>query len=594
MSKAGGMLRSLLKRAVFLLLALLGTLALLRCPILKVEKELPMESIRIVEAYPDRAFYRPGEKVRLLVYLTSELSRPVAIRLRATICFLVSEVCRIEHVITVQPGDQWHELLWDPPPQHPTGYGVDLQVLDRQGTTLSMASTSFDVLERWTQAPRYGFLTDFSPGRMQVEETMDWLIRYHINGLQFYDWMYRHEELLTSQEPYRDPLGRLLSRRTVEALIDAAHRRNIAAMPYTAIYGASVSFYKTHPDWALYKAGGRPIPFGENFLYIMDPSPDSPWTEHLLSEFSEVMQGTKFDGIHLDQYGDPKSGFDAQGEPVNLAEAIPAFINLTKDVVTSYKADATVVFNAVNNWPIETVAPAKQDLVYIEVWPPHTLYQDLWKVIVNAQRLGGGKLVVLAAYVEPARHRNVRLTDAVIFASGGYHIELGERNGMLADPYFPKYQQMSNELAAVVRRYYDFAVRYENVLAEGTWDTTEQQGANVFIEGVQTDPRLVYKKVWAVTRAGPGFETISLINLLGIANPEWSGLLVSDPPMQENLCVRYYTAERIRRVWLASPDLEMPSAVLLSFECKQDARPYVEFKVPKLIYWDLLVVEYGA
>ncbi|MGQ9600516.1 MAG: glycoside hydrolase family 66 protein [Anaerolineae bacterium] len=554
-----------------------------------------MGSVRIVEVHPHQAFYRPGEEVRLLVYLTSDLGEPALVRVVATFRFLADEVAWLEQAVTVSPGDQTIELAWVPPPGHPRGYGVDLQVLDSLGTVLDTTSTSFDVLERWTQAPRYGFLTNFSPGRSDIEDTMDWLTRYHINGLQFYDWMYRHEDLLTEQEPYRDPLGRLLSRGTAEALIEAAHSRNIAAMPYTAIYGASVPFYQAHPDWALYKADGTPFTFGQNFLYIMDPSPDSPWTRHLMGEFAEVMQEMGFDGIHLDQYGSPKEGFDSQGNPVDLATAIPAFIELTKATITAIRPDATVVFNAVNNWPIEVVAPAGQDFVYIEVWRPYTLYQDLWKLIVNAQRLSGGKPVVLAAYIEPVRHRNARLADAVIFASGGYHIELGERGGMLADPYFPKHQQMSSELATVMRRYYDFAVRYENALALGTHDSTDEMGRRVTIEGVNTDPKRVYKKVWIIAREGRDFETISLINLLDIADPGWNGLLLDDPTPLDELRVRYQTGRRVERVWLASPDFGSPRAMVLDFEPGRDIRGnYIEFTVPRLDYWDLVVIEFTS
>lgn len=567
---------------------------------LRTRESLPVNHVHIIEAYPDRAFYRPGEQVRLLVRLASVLGKPVWVRVTASITFLASEVTRIEREIALRPGEQTVDLAWLPPTENPKGYGVDLQALDNQGVVLDTAATAFDVLRHWTQAPRYGFLTDFSPGRADIAETMEWLTRYHINGLQFYDWMYRHEDLLTDEEPYRDPLGRLLSRRTVEALIDAAHRRNIAAMPYTAIYGASAPFYRTYPDWALCKANGEPFSFGESFLYIMDPSPDSPWAQHLMDEFAEVMRETGFDGIHLDQYGDPKSGFDAQGKPVDLAEVIPTFIQLTKATAAAVRSDATVVFNAVNNWPIETVALANQDFVYIEVWPPHALYRDLWDLIVNAQRLSSGKPVVLAAYIEPTRHRNVRLADAVIFASGGCHIELGERGGMLADPYFPKYQQMSDELAATMRRYYDFAVRYENVLALGTRDSSDEGARRVTIEGVNTDPERVYKKVWIIARRGRDFEAISLINLLDITNPEWNGLLLADPTPLDELRVRYQTDQRVQRVWLASPDFGSPRAMFLDFEPGRDTLGtptqgnYIEFTIPRLEYWDLVVIEFAS
>ncbi|MDY7041290.1 MAG: glycoside hydrolase family 66 protein, partial [Chloroflexota bacterium] len=424
-----------------------------------------MNSVEITTFHPDKGTYRPGEPIELLITLTNTLPRSLSVDVFASVKYLAEEITQLAQPVDLPPsGQQTLRLTWSPPPDAPKGYGVDLTVQGVGGQSVAVGHTAFDVLTSWTQAPRYGFLTDFAPGRADVDETMAWLTHYHINGLQFYDWMYRHEQFLTDQEPYLDPLGRRLSLVTVEDLIAAAHERNIAAMPYTAIYAASIPFYEAHPDWALYKANGQPYLLGENFLVYMNPHPDSPWVNHLLEQFDQVLQQTDFDGIHLDQYGDPKQGYDSQGQKFDLAGPLAATINATKELVRSHHPEGTVVFNAVNNWPIQTVAPAAQDFVYIEVWSPHTLYRDLHTLIVEAQELSGGKPVVLAAYIEPARARNARLADAVILASGGYHIELGEPGTMLADPYFPDYGQMSDELAEVIRRYYDFAVRYENVL----------------------------------------------------------------------------------------------------------------------------------
>lgn len=559
----------------------------------QVPTESPMiQTTSIIAIRLDQALYSPGEAVQLSLHLQSQVDQPTPVHLTATITHKADTVDTIEKTFSLTGGDQTIELLYTPPPDAPRGYGIDLGLETESGTQLVGGATAFDVLQRWTQAPRYGFLTDFFPGRSDASPTMDDLTRYHINGLQFYDWMYRHDQFLTDQEPYLDPLGRRLSRATVENLIAAAHERHIAALPYTAIYAASVPFYEEHPDWALYQANGKPYLLGENFLVYMDPRPDSPWVHHLLGQFDQVLRQMDFDGIHLDQYGDPKQGYDSQGQRFDLAGPLAATINATKELVRSHRPEGAVAFNAVNNWPIETVASSEQDFSYIEVWPPHTLYRDLWKLIVNAQELGQGKPVVLAAYIEPTRYRNARLADAVIFASGGYHIELGEQGGMLADAYFPKYQKMSDDLAAVMRRYYDFAVRYENVLALGTQDSTDEAASRVTIKGVNTDPRRAYKKVWVITRQGEGFETVSLINLLGITSPEWNGLLLADPTPLDGLQVRYQTEQRVKRVWLASPDFASPQAITLDFSTGQnDQGRTIEFTVPRLEYWDLVVIE---
>ena len=163
-----------------------------------------------------------------------------------------------------------------PPEEAPHGYGIDVEIVSPDGEVVDRATSAFDVLENWVQNPRYGFLSDYEPGRTDASQTMDILNRFHINGLQFYDWMYRHEQFLTDQEPYYDLWSsKPHSLLTVKALIEAAHQRSIAAMPYTAVYGSSQTFALEHPDWILYTSTGKPLEFGGDKMMIMDPRPDS-------------------------------------------------------------------------------------------------------------------------------------------------------------------------------------------------------------------------------------------------------------------------------------------------------------------------------
>jgi dextranase len=551
----------------------------------------------LLDVYPYKASYRPGETVRLLVSLAGQTTLEVGagIHVVASITFLADEVARLTEMVQLTGRmPVTAELLWTPPPSAPRGYGVDIHALSASGQVLAAGSTAFDVLEHWTQAPRYGFLTDFHPDRTDVERTMRWLTRYHANGLQFYDWMYRHDQLLPPEDIFHDPLGRRLSLSTVRELIDAAHARGIAAMPYTAVYGASPPFFQEHPDWALFDAQGRPIPFADGFLMIMNPAPGSPWPEHLMGQFAEVLEKTAFDGIHLDQYGDPKVAYDVRGDRVDLAQALARLIDRTKETVTEARPGGAVVFNCVSNWPIEDATKSKQDFVYIEVWPPKTMYRDLHSLIVDAQALSGGQPVVLAAYIDPGRGRNARLADAVILASGGYHIELGEPRSMLADPYFPDYGQMDDELARVTRRLYDFAVRYENVLALNTRDATPAYDESVIVEGLSTDAHAASDKIWPIVREGKGATGLSLINLLELSSPEWTSWLEADPPALQDLVVQLYTDRPVGRVWWATPDNGKPAGQVLAFSTDQDRdQAYIIFRLPSLAYWDLIVLEWA-
>jgi dextranase len=542
-----------------------------------------MQADATVSVVPDKAFYYPGEPATFLVAATG------GTRVEATITHLVETVDTPGTALTQGTAT----LTWRPPAVAPRGYGLTVRLLDQDGNLLTTASTAFDVLDNWTQAPRYGFLSQFEPGRDNVEATMEWDTRYHVNGLQFYDWQYRHENLLPSDETYTDLLGRRMSLETVARLIEAAHARHIAAMPYTAIYGASVAFYQDHPTWALFQRADHPYEFGDHFLIIMDPSPGSPWADHLLGQFARVLDELDFDGIQLDQYGAPKIGYNAAGERVDLAQAIPAFIDQTAQVVREHRDRGAVIFNAVGNWPIQTVAPADQDAVYIEVWKPYRDFMDLHRLIAGAENLGGGKPVIIAAYIPPERLYNVRLADAIIFASGGYHLELGEPGAMLADPYFPRFGLMDEATQAIMQRYYDFLVRYEEVLSLDTADTTGSRAKALTISGLETQKLLSKDKVAVIVRQGPDFETFSLVNLMGIDSGRWDTALPDGPDALADLPVRIHTDRPVVRAWLASPDGgSLDAQPIQPAIGEDDAGPYVAFELPHLDYWTMIVLEY--
>ena len=543
--------------------------------------------MHFIDSFPNQGSFEPGARVGITFMVTSK--EAAYCKVRFNVLHLSEGMFSGLYPFNIEAGAQRLVIEWEAPEISPRGYGVVAELLNEDCEVVSEVSTAFDILNQWTDFPRYGFLSDFQSRRTDPETIMDSLVRYHINGLQFYDWMYRHEQFLTDEEPYRDLLNRELSLETVKSLISAAHERNIAAMPYTAIYAASIPFYEQHKDWALYGRDGKPIFFGENFLVYMDPRPDSPWVEYLLKQFDLILEKLPFDGIHLDQYGDPKQGYDVSGNKFSLEQPLAETINLTKELVLKHRKDGAVVFNAVTNWPVESVAPSKQDFVYIEVWPPYIWFDDLHTLITQAQTLGAGKPVVLAAYIDPALEYNVRLIDAIIFASGGGHIELGEGNAMLAEAYFPKYKVMSPELVEVIQRYYDFVVRYQDVIGPRTSEATPEYTRNISIDGVSTSPSQRKNKVWPIVRQSEEFLAINLINLRGIESVEWAKALEKAPQPLGVTEVRLSNIERkIEGVWFASPDEQNISLVPLNFT--QDGNTII-FEIPSLKYWDLILIK---
>lgn len=538
-----------------------------------------------IAVVPDKSFYRPSEIVTLHVQAAA-LQAANSSRVEARVTYLTDTIVEL----TAPLVDGAAELTWQPPDVSPRGYGLELALLDADGGTLATASTAFDVLDHWIQAPRYGFFSDFTPERAEDAETIDWLLRHHINGLQFYDWQYRWEDLIPDGDNFTDGMGRPLSMQTVHHLIELVHPHNIAAMPYSAIYGASMPFYQQHRDWALVSATGDLFTLG-GFIAILDPSPGSPWNAHLLAEYADVLDNTAFDGIHIDQYGAPKIGFNAEGERVDLAEVFPQFIDQTAALVQEKRGDAGVtIFNAVGNWPVETVAPAQQDAVYIEVWSPHDDYLDLHRIIANAQALGGNKPVIIAAYILPERSINWRLSNAVIFASGGFSIETGEPHALLADPYFPKYGTLNPEDEALFQRYSDFMVRYENVLSVNTTPAPSERANAVSLGDVRTQGIRSKGRVVPIVRAGEDFETFSLLNFVGIDASDWNQPTTVPPTPFVDLPVTIGVMRAVSRVWAASPDAAATmSAESLAFSVENGI---LSLTLPNLNTWTMIVVEY--
>ena len=344
----------------------------------------------------------------------------------------------------------------------------------------------------------------------------------------------------------------------------------MAAMPYLAVYAASIKFWQAHPDWALYDADGQSITF-EDFLGLMDPSPGSPWTAHLQNECSQVLARLPFDGLHVDQYGDPKEGFNAVGVRVDIPTAFAAFIEKLKET----HRQKAVVFNAVGNWPIETLAAAPQDFVYIEIWPPDVYFRDVQRIVANARSLSGGKPVVIALYLPANRPENIRLANALIFSLGGSRIELGEQAQLLADPYFPKYQTLAPDFKKMLRRYYDFVVRYGELLGPA---------AKVLKHCEVVSP----PGVWAVARSAPGWLVLSLVNMSGLDDPRWDEELAS-PLVLTAVPIHINLSQAIRQSWWASPDYD-DSMTLSPLPWVIDAKT-VSIAIPQLDHWAMIAFE---
>jgi dextranase len=526
--------------------------------------------MHIIDFYPLKGFFHPGETIRLAAEIEAAAPEQAYLQLD---CFnLERQVGFQQTPIALVPGVQSVPIEWQPPSPLPRAYGLKLSLSNDRGKLQSQAFSAADVLGRWSDFLRYGFLSDFSSERMDIEKTLDGLVRFHLTGLQFYDWQYRHDELLPPVETYLDPLGRPLSLETIRRLLAAAHERGMVGLAYLAVYAASLEFWRQRPEWSLYDADGAPLTFFD-FLGLMDPSPDKPWAVHLSAECGRLLQALPFDGLHVDQYGDPKVAYDSAGSPVDLPGAFAAFM----DRLRRAHPRTSLLFNAVGNWPIEAVAAAPTDAVYIEIWPPATRYTQVAEIVRNARRLSAGKPVIIALYLPADRPANNLLADAVILAAGGTRIEIGEAARLLADPYFPKHQAIPPDLYRALRRYASFAVRYAAFLGPQAGEADD-----ITLE--------LPPEVLAIPRRNGQWLSIPLVNLGGLGEPAWDQPHPAPQPVRD-LQIRVVGARNLRAVWWASPDLNDPTLLPADW---QEEGAVLTITTPRLEIFTLIAIDLGS
>jgi dextranase len=526
--------------------------------------------MQIVQFTPTKGCYLPGETVKLRVEIESTHS--VSAVLVTTIQHLDDAPNHIETPLQLLGKREAFVIEWQSP-LVAAGYGAKAELRIGGGIPVSQATVSFDVLPAWSVFPRYGYLTDFSAGRSDADETLATLTRFHINGLQFYDWQYRHDELLAPSEAYLDPLGREMSLSSVKKLVEAAGRHGMAAMPYLAVYAASAAFWRSHPEAALYDQSGQPIPFGENFLGLMNPANNSSWRAHLLAECARTLEAIPFNGLHIDQYGEPKQVWDSKQQPVDLPVAFANFIAAAR----ADHPEKTILFNAVGNWPIEALANSPLDFMYIEIWPPDVRYRDVARIVLDAVRLSGGKPVVIALYLPAHQPQNVMQANAVIAACGGTRIELGESERLLADPYFPNHHEIPLALRENLLRHYDFLVRYGEWMQSYPLSTVQRKDWSR--ADFQPDYVGTSQSVWVVAHRYPNGLALNLVNFNGLdPDLQWDELHHA-PIRCQDLSVQVRLASQPAKILWACPEMAAENPQALTFEYQNG---YVSFVIPTL------------
>lgn len=525
----------------------------------------------LISLHPPKSYFHPGEQVEVVVLWQgldiSNTSLTYRIYHGENIIISKTEV-----VPDRNTHDGKHTLCFSLPGEHHSGYGIVVIIEDSFGKVLGQASTAFDILNDWTVWPRYGFLTNFSPNRnvQEIDQTINTLSEFHINGLQFYDWQYRHEEFIAPTEEYLDPLGRKLSLSTVRTLIQAAHEKNMAAMPYSAAYAASAEYWKANPHMAMYDKEGKAIAFGDDFLGLMDPSRGKSWSLHLLGQFQLILEKLGFDGLHIDQYGEPKTGFNDKSEAIDIPQS---FVDMVSDA-RRLVGRPTTLFNAVGNWPIENLAPSEVAFPYIEIWPPDVTYQSMLNILSKAKRLSGGKPVVMAQYIPSGYTANVITASTLAMACGCSRIELGEDVRLLTDPYFPKHEELPEELKRQLKLHYDFWVRF------GEWI----ERTNIVEEISEPMPGILLRMV-----RGDHGVVINIVNMPENGLSEKWNIQHKEVQKMKKVTLNLELNRTPTAVYFATPDEPINGLCTLEFEYNLGV---IQFELPEIKHWGLVDVRY--
>ena len=522
---------------------------------------------------------------------------------------------------------------WVAPPEDFKGYMAEVY-RPGEDTDNILATIAIDVSSDWTRFPRYGFVATFSSDKTlsKTKTEMKWLNRCHINGVQFYDWHYCHDWPFggTREEgpwrTYKDIANRTINTSAIKNYLKAQHDRGMKGFFYNLCYGILDGWENrgVKPEWFLFKDNNHttkktvdlPDDWKSSGIYLANPA-NEEWLAHLAERNDEVYSFLDFDGYHIDQLGGQGTLYDYDGNSVNLREGFATFINHMKN----RHPDKRLVMNAVGRWGTSQIAgTGKVDCLYNEVWGCRASSSltsgdgrfSHIKYVIDENRSASSTLrSVLAAYmnyeaVDKGKDFNtpgVVMADAVMFALGGSHIELGGDHMLCREYFCQGGMNWHNQIEDWMTRYYDFLTAYENLLRDNWTEKTDVKATCSTVTINTWEP--VANQVTMLVREVDNRQVIHLLNF----THEETATDVNDdymlcwhdrdatrpwPQRFQNLSIRLTGLSglgRLRRIWVASPDYCGGAMQELTDYRYTSTTGMLTLTVPSLQFWTMIVVE---
>lgn len=542
----------------------------------------------------DKACYKPGETVTFTAVGTVPADAKVRYRTQTEV---VAE--------QAASGQTW---TWTAPDADFTGYLVDVYRTESDGSETVLGTIGVDVSSDWTRFPRYGFVATFDASKTAagvIEQEMAFLNRCHINGVQFQDWHNKHHWPLGGtrdklDEVYKDIANRDVYTSVIKKYIDVQHSYGMKAMFYNLCFGALSDAAQdgVKEEWYLFKdtkhsqKDSHDLPDSwKSDIYLVNPA-NKEWQQYIGDRNDDVYANFDFDGYQIDQLGDRGNLYTYDGGKANLQLGYESFVKAMKERHPGKR----LVMNAVSSYGTYSIAQGDVDFLYNELWDSESSFSSIRDIIHNNELYGRHDLqTVFAAYMNYTKADNpgefntpgVLLTDAVMFALGGSHLELGDH--MLCKEYFPNNNlTMSQELRDAIVRYYDFMTAYQNLLRGGGAETEAGVSSTSDVKVAAWPP--VIGNVTAFSRQVGDKKVVHLLNFMDADNLSWRDMngTMPEPRLVEGLPLRMKATAKVNKIWAATPDALGGAVQELPFK---QAGGEVVFTLPSLKYWTMIVVE---
>ena len=496
------------------------------------------DSATLLDLNTDKAVYYPYEKV--IFHATSVSGHG----------HLVVKYYHLNNLVATKEiyyGTSEISWSWFLPSDDNIGYAVVIE--NHVGNNVSTNTIAINVSNDIYNFPIMGFLSKYdNDSSVERKKNLDYLKRLHINLVQFYDWFDLHSlplpvapvgDSLQVSNTWTDIGNRLTRKKVVEDYCNLAKEYGMKPLAYMAMNGSDTNqlVHGLSAEMFLYNDNSRDLGhvyktmdknngWGKYSLWNANWM-NGPWQDYIVNQMRIVRDNMPFDGWHIDMFGDPGNKYESNGNAISsatLAGGIHYFLNKANNLGW----DTGV--NSVGEYGLTDIRNSNvPKYLYTEVWDNRKTYNDLFNLVKfltesrdsNKQKKG----VIIAAYMDynyaksnQGKNFNddgIILTDLVIMASGGMHLEMGEH--LLDNEYFPNNNlNMSDSLKnTYLPEMYDFFVAFKEIIGLGY-----QVDGLATIDGGSVDS-LQSGKVCGISRGNKSdYLGLSLINLR-TTNTEW-------------------------------------------------------------------------